>query len=211
MEIITSLSQITFLDFEANNASTVEEIKNLEQLINSAINSLSVMLGDLQMKKQTLIVANNSIYRNELSDSTLIPNKSIYIHYTDFMLEALQISNCNSSIAKQQTIDENTENEDQTMDHSMSSTDLMSKETKKFNCQYCSRVFPSKIKLRSHIRIHTQIKKYKCGICQSAFPVPSKLEEHMRIHTGEKPFKCEKCSLRFSKKSTLIRHYKVHS
>ena len=65
-------------------------------------------------------------------------------------------------------------------------------EEKSLPCEFCGKVFYSKLQLSRHKRYH-QGKKYVCETCGKAFVDLRDLNVHKYKHTKEKPFTCELC------------------
>ncbi|XP_015767412.1 PREDICTED: zinc finger protein OZF-like [Acropora digitifera] len=54
-------------------------------------------------------------------------------------------------------------------------------------------------------------RKYACEQCDKMFPGPSDLKAHQRTHTGERPYVCETCGKGFSQPGNLTKHVRfVH-
>lgn len=49
-------------------------------------------------------------------------------------------------------------------------------------------------------------RKYACEQCDKMFPGPSDLKAHQRTHTGERPYVCETCGKGFSQPGNLTKH-----
>ena len=61
------------------------------------------------------------------------------------------------------------------------------------------------------MNIHDDLKSHKCDVCLKIFPSKSKLVTHYRTHTEEKPFVCQICDRKFADKGQLVRHQVTHS
>jgi len=78
-----------------------------------------------------------------------------------------------------------------------------------YNCNHCAKSFASNLRLKVHIRNHTEQKRFKCDFCDKLFLYQPLLTTHIRSHTGEKPFTCHQCERSFSQTSHLNVHVKI--
>ncbi|XP_067642343.1 zinc finger protein 431-like [Eurosta solidaginis] len=76
-------------------------------------------------------------------------------------------------------------------------------------CNYCDKIYISKIALENHIRLHKG-ETIKCDQCGKQFVRPYELNVHMRFHTRDYPFKCEVCEKKFAIKGHLRTHMWKH-
>lgn len=79
-----------------------------------------------------------------------------------------------------------------------------------FICNYCSKAFPIKERLRLHLRTHTGDKPYACPHCPKTFARGGQLVQHTRTHTGARPFTCKHCNATFTCSANLKLHIKRH-
>ena len=83
---------------------------------------------------------------------------------------------------------------------------------KPYKCQYCSKSFRQKDSFNYHLLTqHAGKKPYCCQHCSKSFPLLSRLQYHLRTHTGEKPYKCEYCNKSFACSSSLRLHVRTHT
>lgn len=78
-------------------------------------------------------------------------------------------------------------------------------------CPVCSKVCPSKIALRYHIKIHRE-RKYQCSFvengvrCSKAFVNATQLKVHLNIHADIKNYVCSECGMAYVKPKYLKSH-----
>ncbi|EAT44077.1 AAEL004512-PA [Aedes aegypti] len=88
---------------------------------------------------------------------------------------------------------------------------LIHKEIRPFQCEFCSKGFNQMSNLKKHIRLHTKEKPYLCNQCDKGFTNSTELKIHVRSHTQERPFTCEECGKSFVTSGHLARHSRSHS
>lgn len=84
--------------------------------------------------------------------------------------------------------------------------------SKKFPCSFCTKVFPRKDKLDSHLSTHTGTKRFICATCGKGFFRKFKLEEHEARHRGIKKYACVQpnCDKAYASNSDLKIHLRNH-
>lgn len=78
-----------------------------------------------------------------------------------------------------------------------------------YACPECTKVFPKKYKLTSHLKtVHVaeEDKEFNCTICQAKFIRSHDLSRHLKTHSLEKPYTCRYCGRGFSRRDALRRH-----
>ncbi|CAH0549338.1 unnamed protein product [Brassicogethes aeneus] len=82
----------------------------------------------------------------------------------------------------------------------------------KYVCSYCTKRFPLKINLQTHIRTHTGERNFECHLCQRKFTSKSSLNRHIETHTNFNSFKCDICLQTYKYQKSLQAHlFKVHN
>ncbi|XP_053948195.1 oocyte zinc finger protein XlCOF6-like [Anastrepha ludens] len=76
-------------------------------------------------------------------------------------------------------------------------------------CDYCDKIYVSKIALENHIRLHKG-ETINCDQCGKQFVRQYELNVHMRFHTRDYPFKCDVCGKKFAIKGHLRTHMWRH-
>lgn len=84
----------------------------------------------------------------------------------------------------------------------------MSKPSKTFRCEHCSKVFNRLYNLKSHLITHERTTPFSCNICQRAFARKSDAKRHTRTHSGEKNWICKGCQTPFARRDMLSSHHK---
>ncbi|XP_065088762.1 zinc finger protein 16-like [Ochlerotatus camptorhynchus] len=81
-----------------------------------------------------------------------------------------------------------------------------------FSCEYCSKTFAQKSKLKRHIvRVHEKTEGYECTICQKRLNTIDAYELHVRtIHEGRRDHECDVCGRRFTTAAFLRMHQKQY-
>eukprot|EP00088_Acartia_fossae_P066590 TRINITY_DN8266_c0_g1_i4.p1 TRINITY_DN8266_c0_g1~~TRINITY_DN8266_c0_g1_i4.p1 ORF type:complete len:450 (-),score=56.72 TRINITY_DN8266_c0_g1_i4:294-1643(-) len=82
---------------------------------------------------------------------------------------------------------------------------------KKFECEFCLKMFTAKKHLTAHRRIHTGDAPYSCDACDKTFKQIASLNIHKRSHTGLKPFNCDQCSKQYGTSAELKAHQRIHT
>ncbi|XP_049307761.1 zinc finger protein 665 isoform X5 [Bactrocera dorsalis] len=76
-------------------------------------------------------------------------------------------------------------------------------------CPMCSKVSPSVMAHRKHIRdVHSLEKKHLCNLCDKAFKRHGDFKDHMATHTGEALYTCSFCPQTFKSKANMYSHRK---
>lgn len=86
---------------------------------------------------------------------------------------------------------------------------------KNIQCEYCTKVFNSTIKLLKHLESHKdQLLMNHCPKTHCAskqFPMKSLFEWHLEMHSRMLPhFQCTMCDNRFTSRSCLLKHFRKH-
>ncbi|XP_017968696.1 zinc finger protein 180 [Drosophila navojoa] len=78
-------------------------------------------------------------------------------------------------------------------------------------CNICNNVYTEKVKLTTHLKLHSVHKPHECEICHKRFRQTPQLARHMNSHTGLRPYKCDYCDASFADPSTRIKHQRIHT
>ncbi|XP_061539417.1 gastrula zinc finger protein XlCGF57.1-like [Phycodurus eques] len=105
---------------------------------------------------------------------------------------------------------------DDAMSHSSGSehgddTEGTNKDSKKFMCSECGKMFGRMGSLNRHMITHTGEKPFACAVCTKRFSSKEHMKRHTMIHTGETPFPCVVCAKRFRDKCEMILHMRTHT
>lgn len=79
--------------------------------------------------------------------------------------------------------------------------------------EFCGKAFNNKYNLKRHINaVHLKIQEFKCEFCSKLFLSKIAYKEHRYSHQKIKPLECpyRDCGLRFSRSSLLCKHKKIH-
>ncbi|XP_077391697.1 uncharacterized protein LOC144027766 [Festucalex cinctus] len=85
------------------------------------------------------------------------------------------------------------------------------KNSKKYMCSECGKMFGRMGSLNRHMTTHTGEKPFPCSTCAKSFSSKEHMKRHMMIHTGETPFPCTVCAKRFRDKCEMILHMRTHT
>ncbi|XP_055712279.1 zinc finger protein 184-like [Phlebotomus papatasi] len=77
-----------------------------------------------------------------------------------------------------------------------------------YPCPHCDLKLKSKITLRSHMLVHSDVRKYKCNYCGNEFKRSKTLKNHLILHTGQRPYECPFCDKTFAHGSNCRSHQK---
>ncbi|XP_063072708.1 zinc finger and SCAN domain-containing protein 12-like [Engraulis encrasicolus] len=87
----------------------------------------------------------------------------------------------------------------------------VAKNSRKYPCLECDKVYMSSSSLKSHQTIHTGLRPHACPQCGKTFRHKSGLTIHLNIHTGNRPFECSSCRKKFFRDSDLVEHLVRHT
>ncbi|TPX35770.1 hypothetical protein SmJEL517_g01874 [Synchytrium microbalum] len=84
-----------------------------------------------------------------------------------------------------------------------------SKDSNRFQCEQCGRVFGRQYNLSSHLKTHQTDKPFECVHCEARFARNHDLNRHKKIHSKEKIHTCPHCGRTFARRDALRRHEKM--
>ena len=79
-----------------------------------------------------------------------------------------------------------------------------------FSCKYCKKVLSSQVSLYRHEADHEDNRPFKCDTCNKAFVLKAELNRHIDIQHSKRPFTCKVCRFNFSCQANLDAHMPVH-
>ena len=79
-----------------------------------------------------------------------------------------------------------------------------------FSCKYCKKVLSSQVSLYRHEADHEDNRPFKCDTCDKAFVLKAELNRHTDIQHSKRPFTCKVCRFNFSCQANLDAHMPVH-
>ncbi|XP_047430539.1 zinc finger protein 91-like [Mugil cephalus] len=135
---------------------------------------------------------------------------------------AFQILRCSENIMEEakQHLDLNRNNEEQSMNHSLTEDrakdSLPSRENltrkSKHTCPECGKTCSTSYRLKSHLIAHSSVQSFKCNQCDKSYKRHKDLKLHLRRHsTSEVPsIACSQCDKTFSSQSLLEVHLLDH-
>ncbi|XP_044744053.1 zinc finger protein OZF-like [Chrysoperla carnea] len=82
-----------------------------------------------------------------------------------------------------------------------------SHKAKPITCTQCSQQFYHQLQIEQHMQTHEE-KKFVCEDCGKIFPTRNRLTKHKKIHSDERPYKCPICTRGFKQKFDLTNHVK---
>jgi KRAB domain-containing zinc finger protein len=90
------------------------------------------------------------------------------------------------------------------LEEHMMTVHLKSDHRKPFVCDYCSKKFVFKYRLRTHLRAHVEEKLFNCD-CGQGFNYKQQFDDHMLAHQEkvEQPYRCDLCPGKYKRKQVL--------
>ena len=110
--------------------------------------------------------------------------------------------------------DNNTQDEENITNESLSEETMKSKDCPKLDskqCPGCEKEFSSKYTMVNHFKSVHLGHKYSCQLCEAKYSSKQRLTQHMKdafVHTGQRQ-SCTHCNATYSTQETLKRHVKA--
>ena len=79
-----------------------------------------------------------------------------------------------------------------------------------FSCKYCKKVLSSQVSLYRHEADHEDNRPFQCDLCNKAFVLKAELNRHTEVQHSKRPFTCKVCRFNFSCQANLDAHMPVH-
>ena len=80
----------------------------------------------------------------------------------------------------------------------------------RYRCGKCGKLFSTKIILKRHEMVHSDVRDFRCDICNKSFKCKGHLKQHGRVHVNVRNFRCHVCDETFKRKGDCIRHIEEH-
>ncbi|XP_067662864.1 uncharacterized protein [Haliotis asinina] len=78
------------------------------------------------------------------------------------------------------------------------------------DCKVCGKTFPTAIRLKYHMLVHSENREFHCKICEKSFKCQKYLASHMYSHSQDRPFACSVCNKRYKRKQSRDVHEMKH-
>ncbi len=75
-----------------------------------------------------------------------------------------------------------------------------------FECEYCGRVFNTRLAWKIHLWTHAGVNPHQCSHCEQSYSSKQELRKHLLTHEITRPYRCNHCRQRFKRQRTLNHH-----